>query len=458
MNTRPHHWTDWPTVAIRISLFTAASVLAACGPIERLIDRQANRVIESSTAPDGASPPTEEDAEFRAFYDSLFIADLHADTLLWNRNLRADNKRGHVDLPRLCKGGVDLQVFTVVTQWGWPLGAGACHARSDANMVGLLSFLHTPDWPAKAIVDLERRATVQAEALDQAADPSLHGASEPRLMIIRDRSELDAFLEARGQSERCVVGALLGLEGLHFIDEQPSDGIGRLARQGFSMASLTHHFDNGLAGASTGCTKNLGLEPSGLEVLAAMKDVGMVVDLAHASRKTIKDYIEWRDAAGDSRPFVISHTGIDYGDCKDARNLNADDIKLVARAGGVIGVMYWDKQVCKLGKPREEVIDGIVKAFNALHDALGAAGVEPADHMALGSDFDGGIASPFDAVSLEQLFVRLRRETMPDSTERRYSDADLRKIAGTNVCRVLAGALAPGSAAPSPNTCDTLVQ
>jgi hypothetical protein len=54
--------------------------------------------------------------EARALHATIPVADLHADSLLWNRDLLKRNDRGHVDLPRLREGGVFLQVFTAVTK------------------------------------------------------------------------------------------------------------------------------------------------------------------------------------------------------------------------------------------------------------------------------------------------------------------------------------------------------
>src|SRR5215208_6444159 len=52
----------------------------------------------------------------RTLHASLFVADMHADTLLWDRDVLARSTRGHVDVPRLAEGGVALQFFTVVTK------------------------------------------------------------------------------------------------------------------------------------------------------------------------------------------------------------------------------------------------------------------------------------------------------------------------------------------------------
>ncbi|PYT00212.1 MAG: peptidase M19, partial [Acidobacteria bacterium] len=62
------------------------------------------------------SPPYAASERARALHRTLLVADLHADSLLWDRDLLERAARGHVDIPRLAEGGVALQNFTVVTK------------------------------------------------------------------------------------------------------------------------------------------------------------------------------------------------------------------------------------------------------------------------------------------------------------------------------------------------------
>src|SRR6266568_1133170 len=93
-------------------LLAAASVLAllallavSVGP--SLIESRLNRVRPTVTWIEDRAT---------ALHYRVFVADLHADTLLWNRNLLDEGSRGHVDVPRLIEGNVALQSFTVVTK------------------------------------------------------------------------------------------------------------------------------------------------------------------------------------------------------------------------------------------------------------------------------------------------------------------------------------------------------
>ena len=63
-----------------------------------------------------ASPPYGASEAARTLHERLFVADLHGDTLLWDRDLQSRHDRGHIDLPRLQEGRVALQVFAAVTK------------------------------------------------------------------------------------------------------------------------------------------------------------------------------------------------------------------------------------------------------------------------------------------------------------------------------------------------------
>src|ERR1043166_4396254 len=72
-----------------------------------IIERQFNRTLHA--------PPYQRSAQAQALHHTLTVADLHADSLLWGRNLLRRSSRGHIDLPRLADGNVSIQSFTVVT-------------------------------------------------------------------------------------------------------------------------------------------------------------------------------------------------------------------------------------------------------------------------------------------------------------------------------------------------------
>jgi membrane dipeptidase len=141
----------------------------------------------------------------------------------------------------------------------------------------------------------------------------------------------------------------------------------------------------------------------------------MLLDLAHASEKTIDDAL-----ALARRPVVVSHTGV-KGTCDNLRNLSDAHLRGVARIGGVVGIEFWDTAVCGTGP------DAIARA---VRHAVSVAGIE---HVALGSDFDGAVSTPFDAAGLPALTEALLAEG--------FADDDIARIMGANAIRVLQSAL-----------------
>jgi len=139
----------------------------------------------------------------------------------------------------------------------------------------------------------------------------------------------------------------------------------------------------------------------------------MLVDLAHASERTIEDVL-----ALATRPVVVSHTGL-RGACDNNRNLRDDHVRRIAAAGGVIGIGFWSTAVCG-GSTRD--------IARSIRYASGLVGV---DHVALGSDFDGATTTPFDAAELVRLTDALLAEG--------FSEDDISKIMGENVIRLLVG-------------------
>jgi len=189
----------------------------------------------------------------------------------------------------------------------------------------------------------------------------------------------------------------------------------RLYDAGFRMIGLAHFFDNEIGGSAHGVKKG-GLTNEGKRLVALMQAKGMVVDLAHASPKTIDDVL-----AMTKKPVVVSHTGV-RGTCDNVRNLSDTQLKAIARTGGLIGMTYFGHAVCG------ESIGAVARAFRHARDVAGA------DHLALGSDFDGTVQEPFDTTGLVVLVDALLGEG--------FTPEEVRLVMGENVFRVL-GELLP---------------
>ena len=94
-------------------------------------------------------------------HQSLFIADLHADSLLWGRNLTHKSNYGHVDIPRLIEGNIAVQVFSVVTKS--PRDLNLIKNSADSDNVTLLAIAQL--WPLKTWFSLYERANYQVQKL-----------------------------------------------------------------------------------------------------------------------------------------------------------------------------------------------------------------------------------------------------------------------------------------------------
>lgn len=335
-----------------------------------------------------------------ALHKRLTIADLHADPLLWDRDLAAERAEGHVDLPRLDRGNVALQVFTTVTK----SPRGQNYATNDTEAPDNITPLVIGQLrPLQSWFSLKERALDQAARLRRLAD-----RNPDAVRLIRSRADLDALLADRAAGKR-VIGALLGMEGAHALEGQ----IGNLAvmeAAGFRLVGLTHFFDNELGGSLHG-TSQAGLSDFGRQVVAEMVARHMVIDLAHASPAVVRDVL----AIEGARP-IISHTGIRSA-CDTPRNLPDDLVRRVAAKGGIIGIGFWADVTCD-GTPA-----GIARSIRAAIDLVGE------DAVGLGSDWDGSVGVPFDAAGLPALTQALLDQGL--------SETQIAKVVGGNTMRYL---------------------
>ncbi len=254
-------------------------------------------------------PPYAASERARELHKKLLVADLHSDSLLWDRDLLDRASRGHVDIPRLIEGNVALQAFTVVTKT--PKGQNI--ESNDDTTDNITTLAVAQRWPISAWSSLKERALYQAGRLNDAA-----ARSGGRLVVIKTADDLTRYLERR-KSEQAITAGLLGIEGAHALDQDLAN-IDALFDAGFRMMAPTHFFDNDLAGSAHGVEKG-GLTEKGREMVRRMEAKRMIVDLAHASGKTIEDVL-----AIATRPVVVSHTGV-KATCDNTRNLNDEQIR-----------------------------------------------------------------------------------------------------------------------------------
>jgi membrane dipeptidase len=324
------------------------------------------------------------------------IVDAHSDLLL--ELVHAEHELGEADpfrsrwLPPLQRGGVALQVCAIYVD---PELGSADGLREVLRQVR--SF----------------HAAVAANAGD--------------VFAVRTADDLDAVGDGS-------IGLMLALEGASGLDGDPWL-IDVLAELGVRMASLTWNERNAFA---HGCGYEHGLTSVGAQLVDRMIELGLVIDLAHASRRTVADVLE---RAGD-HAVVVSHAA-----CRalydHPRNLADDQLVALAEQGGVLGLM---PHPFVLG-PADATLD---RFLDHIDHAVATMGIE---HVGLGGDFLRQIARargergevdgmPIDAAldGLEgpadypALASRLR--------ERGYGNPELDALLGGNLVALLRRGLA----------------
>lgn len=377
------------TISLVIALCIGVSIFFWVIP--KRVDRTHNFVYADSA-------PLADPANV-ALHGRLLIADLHADSLLWDRNLNVRNSAGHVDVPRLIEGNVALEGFSVVTKT--PRGLNIDSNAANSDNITLLSIAQR--WPRATWSSLLQRALYQAQRLHEFAQHS-NGA----LTIIKTRADLSSYLARRRENRKLTAG-WLALEGAHALEGNIGN-LDVLFDAGFRVMAPAHLFDSEFGGSASGVDKG-GLTQLGRDWVKRMEDKRMIIDLAHASSRTLDDVL-----AIATRPIIVSHTGV-KGTCDNNRNLTDAQLRRIAQNGGLIGVGFWETATC--GRD----VAAIVKAIRYTADVAGI------DAVALGSDWDGYVATPIDASQLARVTDGLVRNG--------FSEPQIEKIMGGNAIRLL---------------------
>lgn len=377
-----------------IKILVAVALLA--GLVFTLVPAQ----LENSLNITQKHKPWPVSAAAQALHKRLVIGDWHVDSTLWARNLNRRSERGHVDIPRLQAGNVAMQMFTSVTKS--PKGQNYEKNANDASdNITLLALVQA--WPPRTWNSLTERALYQAQRLHQfAAD------APANLKVVTNAAELKSVLEQRQQGSQLVAG-LLGTEGSHALDGK-LENVQRLYDAGFRMMSLQHFFDNKLGGSLHG-TSGAGLSDFGRDVVKKINGLKIILDVSHSSEQVVKDVL-----ALSTRPLVVSHTGL-KGHCDTPRNISDDLMQAIAAKGGLVGLGYWDAAACSIN-PK-----GIAASIVYGIKLLGA------DHISLGSDYDGSVTTVFDtselaAITHELLLAGVRED-------------DIAKVMGGNMAKFL---------------------
>jgi len=303
--------------------------------------------------------------------------------MLRGENICVESRSGHIDLPRLMKGGVDAQFFAVFVH---PRIAGDERVNRARRMIRLVK-----------------------EAVESCPD---------KTGLATNAADIDRLV---GQGK---IAALLGLEGGHAIQGK-LETLREFYNLGVRYMTLTWSNSNEFADASDGEKKWNGLNDIGKLIIREMNRIGMIVDVSHVSDDTFWDVMEVT-----TKPVIASHSS-----CRAIRdlprNMSDEMIRAVGKKGGVVCINFYPRFLADTGeegsaKEREVSIEALI---DHIHHAVQVAGI---DHVGLGSDFDGITAVPKGMKDVTG---------MPLITEgllkRGYRPEDVKKILGANLLRVI---------------------
>jgi len=365
----------------------------------------------------------------QSLHRKAIVADGHNDVLsssvLDGINISRRVTAGHSDLDRWKEGGLDVQFFSIWTD------------KTPRNKEG-------------AFKDAMEEIDSLYSIVNRNAD---------RMVLAKTYRDI-----MKGIKDEKLV-ALIGVEGGHMIEDDMSK-LEQLYERGMRYLTLT--WNNSIPWASSAMDEtnnpaNLahkGLNDFGRSVVKRMNELGIIVDLSHTGEQTFYDAI-----ATTTKPVILSHSSV-WAICPVFRNVKDDQIRAVARNGGVICINFYsgfiskeyDKRADELGAMRREFMDSLLASnvdsatirsqwrnfFRSEMKKVQPTLSQMVDHIdyivklvgdkhvGIGSDFDGVSSLPIgleDVTTYPKITEELRR--------RGYSNKSIKRILGGNVMRVI---------------------
>jgi membrane dipeptidase len=350
--------------------------------------------------------------------------DILSNELITKYDMGKLQSEGNFDLIRARRGGLNAQVFSVWS--GEQYGTGTAFGMATREIDSLNALIKR--YPS-------------------------------RITLVRNAAELKKAVKQH------KLAAMIGVEGGHMIEDR-MDYIDSLAKRGMRYLTLTWNNSTTWATSARDETRNkdtsrhLGLTNYGKQIVHRLNDLGVMVDVSHVGEKTFYDVI-----ATSKKPIIASHSCV-YSLAPNRRNLKDDQLKALAKNGGVVFVnfysafidstfdkkdnlflrqhrreldslfaIYHDETLANIRlnnlyksetDPMRPPISMLVKHIDYIVKLIGI------DHVGIGSDFDGSESYPLSLDSVAdypKLFDALRKAG--------YTEADINKIKGGNFMRVL---------------------
>jgi len=365
---------------------------------------------------------------YKKIHKDAILVDTHNDVLinvLEGLSLEDDlTGKTHSDLARFKKGGVDVQFFSIWSDGSYGKGKGFKFANQQIDSVYAIAA-RNPD----------------------------------KMVVVTNYKEI---MDAVKQNK---LAAMIGVEGGHMIEDDLSK-LDSLYKRGARYLTLT--WNNSTSWASSAADEvankvpnpDAGLNELGKDVVKRMNQLGMMVDISHVGEQTFKDVL-----ATTTKPVIASHSSV-YSICDHHRNLKDEQIKAIAKNGGVIQLNFAGDFIdCKLparldnfiathqsevdslkqqGRQMgsiisyfrekyptqmQEMMPPLSALFDHMEHIIKLVGVA---HVGLGSDFDGITFTPQQLNGVED-YPNITKELVA----RGYSKKDINKILGGNLLRVL---------------------
>ena len=281
--------------------------------------------------------------------------------------------------------------------------------RQDATI--MVAYLPQPKIGQKFSDAVEMKAAGPAAYADLIFDKIEAMVASKSDYVSIARTPSDLYLDKRMGRKSIMLGIENGLALEHDLRN-----LLHFAQRGIVYITLCHNGDNDICDSARGCNTHNGVSSFGEKVIKEMNRLGIMVDLSHAGEKSFYDSLDI-----SAVPIVCSHSNC-RALCDHPRNLTDDQLRRLARKGGVAHTTFYHGFLRKVGEA--DIMDGI----DHLEHAIKVMGI---DHVGIGTDFDGdgGVRGMRDASEIQQFTLSLLR--------RRYSDEDIAKIWGGNWLRVM---------------------
>ena len=325
-------------------------------------------------------------SQAKHIHDTSIILDSHCDTPMFFTDNSRENiqmfgtrsDRVLVNLPKMKEGRLDAAI-----------------------MVAYLPQGERTEEAYKAVAEKTNRLLTQMDEIVQANNDRVGFAESA-----------DDILRLKAQGKKAI---LRGIENGYAIGKDLSL-LEQFKRRGIVYMTLCHNGDNDICDSARGNAEHGGLSDFGREVVQEMNRLGILVDMSHASEKSFYDALELSKV-----PIVCSHSSA-RALCDHPRNLTDDQMRALAKAGGVAQTTVYG------GFLRTDGEATIIDAVEHLCHAVKIMGVE---HVGLGTDFDGdgGVPGLADASEIINFTRHLLR--------RQFSEQDIRLIMGDNFLRAI---------------------